>query len=108
MIYTWPTSVGNFTASGTASYIDERYFDLFNEDSEDSYTRVDLQASWTSPEGRYKILSVVTNATDEEVYNTANCLVNADAVKGTPSFIIRCGGNPIDQRLWEVQFMLQL
>jgi iron complex outermembrane receptor protein len=108
LIYTWPTSIGHFTASGTASYTDERYFDLFNEDSEDSYTRVDLQASWTSPEGRYKILSVVTNATDAEVYNTADCLANIGAVQGTPGFIIRCGGNPIDQRLWEVQFMLQL
>jgi iron complex outermembrane receptor protein len=108
LIYTWSTSIGDFTGSGTASYTDERYFDLFNEDSEDSYTRVDLQASWTSPEGRYKILSLVTNATDEEVYNTANCTTNAGAVQGTPSFIIRCGGNPIDQRLWEVQFMLKL
>jgi iron complex outermembrane receptor protein len=108
LIYTWPTSMGDFTASGTASYIDERYFDLFNEDSEDSYTRVDVQASWTSPEGQYKVLGMVTNATDEEVYNTASCEVNSGAVAGTPSYIIRCGGNPIDQRLWEVQFMVQL
>ena len=106
--YLLPTDVGDFMIGGTGSFMDERYFDLFNEDSEDSYTRLDLQASWTSPEGQYKILGLVTNATDEEVYNTADCGVNINAVYGTPGFIIRCGGNPIDQRLWEVQFMVKL
>ena len=106
--YLIPTSVGDFMIGGTGSFMDERYFDLFNEDSEDSYTRLDLQASWTSPEGQYKILGLVTNATDEEVYNTASCGVNSNAVYGTPGFIITCGGNPIDQRLWEIQFMVKL
>jgi iron complex outermembrane receptor protein len=106
--YLWPTNMGDFTIGGTGSFMDDRYFDLFNEDSDDSYTRLDLQASWTSPEGQYKVLGAVTNATDEEAYNTADCGVNPNSVYGTPSFIVRCGGNPIDQRLWEVQFMVKL
>jgi iron complex outermembrane receptor protein len=106
--YLWPTSMGDFTLGGTGSFMDERYFELFNEVSEDSYTRLDLQASWTSPEGQYKILGSVTNATDEEAYNTASCGVNNNATYGTPEFIIRCGGNPITQRLWDIQFMVKL
>ena len=50
----------------------------------------------------------MTNALDEEVYNTYGCSANGSGVYGTPSFIVRCSGNPIDQRLWEVQFMLKL
>jgi hypothetical protein len=106
--YFWPTSKGEFTFGGTGSYMGERYFDLGNYDSEDSYTRLDIQTSWTSPEGRYKVLGLVTNATDEEVYNSRGCTVNADAVPDTPSWNVQCSGNPLDQRLWEVQFMMKI
>ena len=44
---------------------------------------------------------------DEEAYNTWECDTGVDAVYGTPG-IIRCGGNPITQRLWSVQFMVKI
>ena len=106
--YFLPTDIGEFMIGGTGSYMDERYFDLGNFESEDSYTRVDLQASWTSTNERYQILGLVTNATDEEVFNTYGCSANADGVYGTPSFFTSCSGNPLDQRLWEVQFILKI
>jgi outer membrane receptor protein involved in Fe transport len=106
--YFWPTSMGEFTFGGTGLYMGERYFDLGNHDSADSYGRLDIQASWTSPEGRYKILGLVNNATDEEAFNTHNCSVNASAVPDTPSWIPTCSGNPRDQRLWEMQFMVKI
>jgi len=106
--YFWPTSSGEFTLGGTGSYMGKRYFDIGEHNQEGSYTRLDLQASWTSPEGRYKVLALMTNATDEEAYNTYGCNANIDGVYGTDSFIPRCGGNPIDQRLWEVEFMLKI
>jgi hypothetical protein len=97
-----------FTLGGTGSYMGKRYFDIGEHNQEGSYTRLDLQASWTSPEGRYKVLGLMTNATDEEAYNTYGCNANVGSVYGTDSFIPRCGGNPIDQRLWEVEFMLKI
>ena len=106
--YFWPTSVGAFALGGSYSHMDERFFDLGNYDNEGSYQILDLQASWTSSSGRYKILAAMTNALDEEVYNTYECLANGGAAYGTPSFVVRCSGNPVDQRLWEVQFMLKL
>ena len=87
--------------------MDERYFDLSNYNKEDSYTRLDLQASWTSSNGRYKILATVDNATDEEMYNISGCLAAADGVYGTPSWVIRCGGNPMNQRLWATEFSVR-
>lgn len=106
--YFMPTTYGEFTIGGTGSYMGERYFDLGNYDHEDSYTRLDMQASWTSPEGRYKILGLLTNATDEEAFNTRGCGVSSTAVPDTASWLPTCGGNPLDQRLWEVQFMMKI
>jgi iron complex outermembrane recepter protein len=106
--YFWPTSVGEFTLGGTGSYMDQRYFDIFNNNEEGSYTRLDLQASWTSTDERYKILGSVTNATDEEVFNTHSCGTQGTGTYGTPDFVITCGGRTLEQRLWEVQFMLKL
>ena len=108
MHYFWPTAVGEFSFGGTYSYMDERFFDLGNFDSEGSYSILDLQASWTSETGRYKILANMTNALDEEAYNTFGCTVNGGAEFGTSEFIRRCAGNPINQRLWDVQFMVKL
>jgi iron complex outermembrane receptor protein len=106
--YFYPTKIGEFTVGGTWSYMDERYFDLANYESEDSYDLLDLQASWTSVSETYKLMFSVTNATDEEAYNTSSCDANNDGVYGTPSFIIRCGGNPINQRLYSAQFMIRI
>jgi iron complex outermembrane receptor protein len=108
MHYFWPTSIGEFALGGSYSHMDERFFDLGNYDREGSYQILDLQASWTSSSGRYKVLAAMTNALNEEVYNTYECLANGNGVYDTPSFVVRCSGNPIDQRLWEVQFMLKL
>ena len=69
---------------------------------------LDLQASWTSLDGKYKLLLSGNNVTDEEVYNTYGCDANNDGVYGTPSFLLRCGGNPINQRLYSAQFMIKI
>jgi iron complex outermembrane receptor protein len=106
--YFYPTDIGELTIGGTWSYIGERYFDLGNHESEDSYSTLDMQASWTSTESRYRIQANVTNLTDEEVFNTSSCSVNAGATYGTDDFISRCSGNPINQRLWTVEFSLLL
>lgn len=106
--YLWPTSIGEITFGGTGSYMGKRYFDLGNHNHEDSYSRLDIQTSWTSPEGQYKVLGLVNNATDEEAYNNFGCSANSSGEYGTPSFIPRCSGNPINQRLWEVQFMMKI
>jgi iron complex outermembrane receptor protein len=106
--YFYPTELGEFSIGGTYSYMGDRYFDLGNYEEEDSYSLLDLQASWTSTSTRYKLLLSVTNATDEEALNTGSCDANSDGVYGTPSFIIRCGGNPIDQRLYSAQFFVRL
>jgi iron complex outermembrane receptor protein len=106
--YFWPTDIGEFTIGGTWSYMGKRYFDLGNYDNEGSYDTVDAQASWTSTEGRYRIQANVTNLTDEDAYNTRSCDTVGSAVYGTDSYIIRCGGNPLNQRLWYVEFSLLL
>jgi len=106
--YFYPTDIGEFTIGGTWSYMDDRYFDLGNHEQEGSYDIIDMQASWTSNSGRYKLLLTGTNVTDEEAYNTYGCDANNDGVYGTPSFILRCGGNPINQRLYAAQFMVRL
>ncbi len=88
--------------------MDQRYFDIFNTNEEGSYTRLDLQASWTSNNGRYKVLGLVTNATDEEAFNTHGCGSQGTGTYGTSDFVLTCGGRALEQRLWEVQFMLKL
>ncbi len=106
--YFWPTQYGEFTLGGTGSYMDDRYFDIFNNDEEGSYTRVDLQASWTSVSERYEILGLVTNATDEEAFNTHGCGTQGTGTYGTSDFVLTCGGRALDKRLWEVQFILKI
>ena len=106
--YLWPTDVGEFTLGGTYAYVGKRYFDLGNHVSEGSYTRLDMQASWTSTNGRYRVLGVVNNATDEEALNTAECSANSSAVSGTPSWIVRCGGNPMNQRIYTAEFRVAI
>jgi hypothetical protein len=108
LYYFLPTNVGEFTFGGTYAYVGKRYFDLGNHESEAGYSRLDLNLGWTSENGRYQIRALVNNATDEDVYNTAGCGVGSDAVYGTPSFIIRCGGNPMNQRLYEAQFIVRI
>ncbi len=106
--YFYPTTIGEFTVGGTWSYMGDRYFDLGNNEKEGSYDILDLQASWTSPSNRYKLLLSGTNVTDEEAFNTSGCNANNDGVFGTPSFILRCDGNPINQRLYSAQFILRI
>ncbi|MEP5764760.1 MAG: TonB-dependent receptor [Halieaceae bacterium] len=108
LMYFYPSSIGEFTLGGTLSYIDDRYFDLGNNERDSNYSLLDLQASWTSESGRYKLLGVINNATDENAYNTYGCTANSDGVYGTPSFITRCSGNPIDQRLYSLQLMIRI
>jgi len=103
--YMLPTDIGEFSIGGSYSHVGKRYFDFGNNNSEDSYKRLDLQASWTSAEGTYKVLAAVNNATDEEMYNTYGCLAAANGTYGTDSFVVRCSGNPMDQRMYNVQFM---
>jgi iron complex outermembrane recepter protein len=105
--YFWPTAIGEFSLGGTYSHMGERYFDLGNHDSDGSYQSLDMQASWTSESGRYKILATATNLTDEEAYNAYSCSANGSGVHGTASFVTRCSGNPIDQRLYDIQLMLK-
>ena len=85
-----------------------RYFDLHNNETEPGYSRLDLNLGWTSKTGRFQLRALVNNATDEEVFNTVDCTANAAGVYGTPSFIVRCGGNPMDQRLYEAQFIVRI
>lgn len=106
--YTIPTNVGEFSVGGTYSYIGERYFNLENYDRADSYQNLDLQASWTSNTGRYRVLGSVKNATDETEYNTYACIASTNGEYGTDSFVTRCGGNLVDQRLYSLQFMISL
>ena len=106
--YLWPTSVGEFTLGGTYAYVGERYFDLGNHVSEGSYTRLDMRASWTSENGRYQVMGVVNNATDEEMFNTRSCDASDDGIYGTPSFIVRCSGNPMNQRIYTAQFIVRI
>ena len=107
-IYVWPSQIGEFTFSTTYSYMDERFFDPGNHNSEDSYEILDATVSWTHTSGRYQILASATNLTDEENFNTHSCSVPSGATYGTPNWQFTCSGNPIDQRLWEVQFMLKI
>ena len=62
---------------------------------------------WSKRKGG-KVLGVVNNATDEDSYNTYGCSANNAGTYGTPSFIRRCSGNPMDQRLYTVQFMVKI
>ena len=79
---------------------------IANYNSEDSYERLDLQASWTSPSERYQVLATVNNALDEDWYNTYGCGANSTGAFGTPGDrVVRCGGNPADPRLYAVQFV---
>ena len=104
--YTIPTTFGEFMFGGTYAYVGKRYFDFQNFDSEDSYTRIDLQAHWSSATERYKVFAAVNNATDEEMYNTYGCGSNGDW--DTPTWVVSCSGNPMNQRLWTVQFSVSL
>jgi len=106
--YTLPSDIGEFSFGGTVSYMGKRYFDLNNYESEDSYTRLDLQASWTSNSGRYAIQATMNNATDTEAYNTRGCSAASNGVYGTDSWIIRCGGDPLNQRTYAAELILKL
>lgn len=108
MHYFWPTDFGQFTLGGTYAYVGKRYFDVGNNDNTGSYTRFDLFASWTSENGRYAVTATGRNMTDEEEYNNYQCRASTDGVWGTPSFIPRCGGDPMDPRLYTVEFAVKL
>ncbi|GEM_PF-738486 len=103
--YVIPSDFGDFSMGGTYAYVGKRYFGVANYNSEDSYTRLDLQASWTSVSEKYQILATVNNATDELNYNTYACSASSDSTFGTSSFQSRCGGNPMDMRRYAVQFV---
>jgi iron complex outermembrane recepter protein len=105
--YFWPTDFGQFTIGTTYAYVGKRYFDVENYDSEGGYTRLDLFASWTSENDRYSITATGRNVTDELVYNNYSCSAAGDGVYGTPSFITRCGGAPIDPELYAVEFAVK-
>lgn len=100
--YSLPTDIGRFSLGGTFSYIGKRYFSFDNYNSEDSYTRLDAQASWTSMSERYRILAAAKNATDELVYNTYGCNNT-----GVPGSLATCGGGLMNQRLVTVEFMVR-
>ncbi len=108
MHYFWPTSIGQFTLGGTYAYVGKRYFDLENHDSEGGYSRLDLQANWVSDSGRYSVHATATNVTDEEAWNTRACDASVESQPGEPGFVPKCGGYPMNPRIYAVEFRLQL
>jgi outer membrane receptor protein involved in Fe transport len=114
-LYTVTTSVGLFGLGGTVSHVSDRAMDIFNspELTGDDYTRVDLQAWWTSPEERWTVRSWVQNATDELWYNTRSVTDNSNPGFSGGSWYPavdynRFSGNPASPRRYnlEVQFNL--
>ncbi|MDX1733201.1 MAG: TonB-dependent receptor, partial [Halioglobus sp.] len=97
--YTTLTDWGTVSLGGTSSFVDKRYFNLINTNSEDAYTRLDLQAFWQSVDSKWKVLLTVENATDSEIYNTYGCSAPNDGEFGTESFVVRCSGTLMDPRL---------
>lgn len=52
---------------GVYNWIDDVYYSPFESDTEkaESYDRIDLRASWTSPEAHWKVSAFVNNVLDE-------------------------------------------
>jgi iron complex outermembrane receptor protein len=110
-MYTMYTTMGEFAFGGTVSYVGERYMDIFNspELEGDSYTRLDLSASWTSNDGQWRVKTWVQNATDEEWFNTKSVDINSNEGTRFPATkYLRYSGNPANPRFYnfELQYML--
>lgn len=110
-LYTWYTQIGEITLGGTYSYVGEREMDIFNspEIRGDSYTRLDLNVSWRSNNGHWKIEAMVKNATDEEWFNTRS--VGANSNQGTRyayTKYVKYQGNPANPRLYTLELQYNL
>jgi len=103
--YYLDTDFGSFVFGATASYVDERYDDIFNREftALDAYTRVDLIAIWNSTSDKYGVTAAIKNLTEGDSYDSkgfSQASGSAAIVTGIPS--TRYSGRPQDPRLWTV------
>ena len=64
---------GELTAGFNAKYQSEQYFTFYNlpDDTQDSYTRLDLLFSYTRPGAPWQVQLYGQNVTDTEIFNSA-------------------------------------
>jgi iron complex outermembrane recepter protein len=81
--YTWFTSAGNLTASGTWTYKDETYYSVFTRDHNlaPAYDETDLRLLWNEPNNRYTIIAFAKNVFDDEGYEAAGATMSAWGVQ---------------------------
>jgi iron complex outermembrane receptor protein len=81
--YTWFTSAGNLTASGTWTYKDEAYYSVFTRDHNlaPAYDETDVRLLWNEPNNRYTIIAFAKNVFDQEGYEAASASMSAWGVQ---------------------------
>jgi iron complex outermembrane receptor protein len=81
--YTWHTTAGNLTASGTWTYKDETYYSVFTRDHNlaPSYSETDVRLLWNDPNDRYTIIAFAKNVFDQEGYEGAGASMSAWGVQ---------------------------
>lgn len=66
--WTLPGDVGEWRFSGTWTYTDDFWFDIFNTLEQSALHLFDLRAGLTASSGRWQIAAFVNNLTDEEYF----------------------------------------
>jgi len=81
--YTWFTSAGNLTASGTWTYKDKAYYSVFTRDHNlaPAYDETDVRLLWNEPNNRYTIIAFAKNVFDQEGYESASASMSAWGVQ---------------------------
>ncbi|MBT4519316.1 MAG: TonB-dependent receptor [Halieaceae bacterium] len=87
---------GSVTAGGLVYYMDDHYLTFRNEEisEQESYTKVDLNLTYTSPQGNWFVSAYGKNVTDEEVMVSISLLGVATAGFAAPrTYGVRAGYN---------------
>jgi iron complex outermembrane receptor protein len=62
--YTLPTDMGTWRASAHAYYTSSLYTEVAGQFKIDPYALLDLTASWTSPDDKWKVTAMMKNVTN--------------------------------------------
>ena len=78
------SSWGEFVPSASYSWVDERQYDVFDNDvtRADDYYRVDALVTWYSPSQDIRVIASGKNLTEEETWTSLERLNNFGALNG--------------------------
>jgi iron complex outermembrane receptor protein len=78
------SSWGEFVPSASYSWVDERQYDVFDNDvtRADDYYRVDALVTWYSPSENIRVIASGKNLTEEETWTSLERLNNFGALNG--------------------------